>query len=180
MLQISTVHKLEEVENILRRVAQRHGVAVHAVAHIGHVLRDRGVRPTADALVFTLCRPDLYAPLLEADMRCSAFLPAHIAAWTEGGSAVLGALPPRAVCALLGRPDLDALAAPLERLLAEIMDEAARPQAAVGHHGQAAAGVLGATEANISTRATIPQRIDCRGTKIEELAGTGRHDAAGG
>jgi hypothetical protein len=32
----------------------------------------------------------------------------------------------------------------------------------------------------VNARASIPQRIDCRGTKVEELGGTGEHDAQGG
>jgi 3-isopropylmalate dehydrogenase len=37
-----------------------------------------------------------------------------------------------------------------------------------------------ATEEQINMRAALPQRIDTHGTKVEELAGTGRHDAQGG
>lgn len=36
------------------------------------------------------------------------------------------------------------------------------------------------TEEQISMRAALPQRIDSHGSKIEELAGTGVHDAKGG
>ena len=36
------------------------------------------------------------------------------------------------------------------------------------------------TEEQVSMRAAIPQRIDAHGSKIEELAGTGVHDAKGG
>jgi hypothetical protein len=32
----------------------------------------------------------------------------------------------------------------------------------------------------VNARAAIPQRVDCRGTKLEEIAGTGHHDAQGG
>lgn len=39
---------------------------------------------------------------------------------------------------------------------------------------------IGATEDLIDVRATIPQRIDSHGTKVEDLAGTGRHDSPGG
>ena len=39
---------------------------------------------------------------------------------------------------------------------------------------------IGATEELIDARATIPQRIDSHGTKVEDLAGTGEHDSAGG
>jgi hypothetical protein len=39
---------------------------------------------------------------------------------------------------------------------------------------------IGATENNIDVRATIPQRIDNKGTKVEDIAGTGEIDSAGG
>ena len=39
---------------------------------------------------------------------------------------------------------------------------------------------IGATEDLIDVRATIPQRIDSHGTKVEDLAGTGQHDSPGG
>lgn len=39
---------------------------------------------------------------------------------------------------------------------------------------------IGATEDQVDMRDTVPQRIDPKGTKVEELAGTGEHDSAGG
>jgi hypothetical protein len=39
---------------------------------------------------------------------------------------------------------------------------------------------IGATEDEMDTHMVIPQRIDRRGTKVEDLAGTGQHDSAGG
>jgi hypothetical protein len=39
---------------------------------------------------------------------------------------------------------------------------------------------IGAVEGQMSARGAIAQRIDRCGTKIEELAGTGEHDSAGG
>jgi hypothetical protein len=39
---------------------------------------------------------------------------------------------------------------------------------------------IGATEDQVDQRDTVPQRIDRVGTKIEDLAGTGQHDAEGG
>jgi hypothetical protein len=37
-----------------------------------------------------------------------------------------------------------------------------------------------ATEEHVNMRDTVPQRIDKKGTKIEDLAGTGQHDGSGG
>ncbi|HZT28888.1 MAG TPA: hypothetical protein VFA33_03325 [Bryobacteraceae bacterium] len=39
---------------------------------------------------------------------------------------------------------------------------------------------LGATEDQVNMRATLPQRVDSHGSKIEEMAGTGEVDAQGG
>ncbi len=38
----------------------------------------------------------------------------------------------------------------------------------------------GAIEEQVDQRGQLPQRIDAKGTKIEDLAGTGGHDAPGG
>jgi hypothetical protein len=37
-----------------------------------------------------------------------------------------------------------------------------------------------ATEDQVDTAHTVPQRIDKHGTKVEDLAGTGEHDSSGG
>ena len=39
---------------------------------------------------------------------------------------------------------------------------------------------IGATEDQMDIRGAVPQRIDKKGSKIEDLAGTGEHDSAGG
>jgi hypothetical protein len=39
---------------------------------------------------------------------------------------------------------------------------------------------LGATEDQVNMRATVPQRLDSHGSKVEDIAGTGEVDAQGG
>jgi hypothetical protein len=39
---------------------------------------------------------------------------------------------------------------------------------------------IGATEDQVNMSAQVPQRIDARGTKVEDLVGVGRHDSQGG
>ena len=39
---------------------------------------------------------------------------------------------------------------------------------------------VGATEDNVNMRDTVPQRINRRGSKVEDIAGTGEQDAKGG
>jgi len=149
------------------------------LAHVGKQLRESN--PGTDASVFCVCAQELYNALLAADVRMSAFLPCRIAAYTEGGGAVFETVSPLDFCRLLNRPDLAPLALPLENLLRAIMEEAGKPLAAVSRAATAEhRGGVGATEEQMNTRGAIPQRIDCHGTKVEELGGTGEHDAQGG
>lgn len=56
----------------------------------------------------------------------------------------------------------------------------ARPaETTVTHRDRKLSGI-GATEDQVDARATIPQRIDNKGTKLEDEAGTGEIDSSGG
>jgi uncharacterized protein (DUF302 family) len=177
MLQVISEHALGSVEPALRRAAHRNGASVLAVSRVGQ----HAPAGADDAIVFGICSPELYGALLGADIRMSAFLPCRIAAYSEAGRVTLASLSPLEFCRLLNRPDLAPLATPLEALLLRIMEEAAHAaavpeSAAAGKHR----GGLGATEEQMNVRGSIPQRIDCRGSKLEDLAGTGEHDSQGG
>ena len=59
------------------------------------------------------------------------------------------------------------------------MPEAPQAVEAPKGHERKLSGI-GATEDQMDSRDTIPQRIDRIGTKVEDLAGTGEHDSPGG
>ena len=171
MLEIRSTVKLEDIESVLKAVAPRHNANVTVVSHLG------GPR---EAVVFTLYQPKLYTSLLTADIRFAGFLPCRVAAWAEGDGVMLQALTPSLYCRVLDRADLEPLAAPLDDVLRQIMEDAARPVTASARTRHGAGTRWGATEDQVNMKATLPQRIDYRGTKIEDEAGTGTHDSAGG
>ncbi len=164
MLQIHTVAGLAEIETALRAAAARRGGELLAVTRFDRFLPKGGA-------AFTLSFPGIYAALLRAEIRFAAFLPSRIAACPVESGFLLDAVSPSEYCLLLRRPDLEPLAAGLERLLRGLLEDAARRRAR-----EAAAS----TEDQVNMRAAVPQRIDRHGSKIEELAGTGVHDAQGG
>jgi len=176
MLQIRSTQRFDQVELGLRAAAERHGGSVLAVSHVGHLVRGEQASEGVDAVTVTVCFSSLYAPLLNADIRFSAFLPSRVAICARADGVFLESLSPREYCRMLHRPDLEPLAANLEEALRLAMEEAAhaRPRAAE------AAGGHKSTEDQVNMRGAVPQRIDCHGTKVEELAGTGVHDAQGG
>lgn len=181
MLRVNSEQRLEAIEEALRRAAHRHGASVLAVTPVGQLLRERDSEAGEDAVVFTLCHHELFATLLEAEIRVSAFLPCRIAAYTQSGRVTLEAMSPIEMGRLLNRPDLVQFSGPLETVLCQILEETARPEARAAQASTALhRGGLGATEEQVHLRGAVPQRIDCRGTKVEDLGGTGEHDSRGG
>lgn len=87
---------------------------------------------------------------------------------------------PVAFAKALDHPEVEPLAASLEGLLNSLLDEMRRPAVLTARTGGHAESALGATEDQMNMRGTVPQRIDRRGSKIEEIAGTGQQDSPGG
>lgn len=54
-----------------------------------------------------------------------------------------------------------------------------KPRTAAASPGRAPSG-FGATDDMVDMKDTVAQRIDDRGTKVEDLGGVGEHDAKGG
>jgi hypothetical protein len=55
-----------------------------------------------------------------------------------------------------------------------------RASAASGHGAGATDSSVGATENKTDMRGIVPQHLDNKGTKVEDIAGTGEHDSQGG
>lgn len=172
MLEVRSTQPLDAVESALRQAAQAHGAAIQAVHRFGV----SGLR------TFALFQPEICAPLLAAEPRFAVFLPSHIAIRQTGAEEVcLEAASPVELCPLIDRPDLEMLALPLEKVLRRVMEAAGRANAMAAAGGQGLAHwALGATEDQVNMRGALPQRIDSRGSKLEDLAGTGEHDSSGG
>jgi uncharacterized protein (DUF302 family) len=180
MLQIHSTVKFEEIEPALRAAAQRHNATVTVVSHLGPSHPEGGTASPRDAFVFTLCHSRIYTALLAADIRFAGFLPCRVAAWPDAGGVMLEAMTPSEYCRVLGRADLEPAAA-LEKTLREILEDASQPHSAAARpRAGTAPSAWGATEDQVNMRAALPQRIDCRGTKVEDEGGTGTHDAPGG
>jgi len=180
MLSICSPHKLEQVEAALCRAAQQHGAHILAVQPLGELFSGEARQGTRDAISFSVCHFELYRAMLAADVRFSLFLPCRIAAIRDEEGVSLVTVSPKLFCRHLNRSDLDRLVAPLETLLRTVMGDAAKASSLRVPQPHVTDSALGAREGQVSVRGPIPQRIDCRGTKIEDLAGTGEPDAPGG
>jgi hypothetical protein len=160
--------KLKDVELVLRRAVWRRKATISAV------------EPAGVATVYSILQPELYAKLLAADVRFAAFLPCRIVAYEQKGGTRLAAISPVEFARTFHCADLEVAAAAVENLLLEVLSDAGRPIAMAAGEGGHAESALGATEDQMNMRGTVPPRIDSRGSKVEELAGTGEQDSQGG
>ncbi|MFY9725093.1 MAG: DUF302 domain-containing protein [Bryobacteraceae bacterium] len=176
MLQIRSTHGFHATATRLQAATEQAGGTVLAVTDMGALLRmdaGQGMAEPAAATALTLCFTDLYAALLAADIRFAAFLPLRVAVCEKAGGIFLESVSPRECCRDLHRLDLEALATRLEERLRNVIESAAVSAASVTKPHKP-------TEDQVNMRAALPQRVDCHGTKIEDLAGTGKVDAQGG
>jgi uncharacterized protein (DUF302 family) len=178
MLHVPSKRRLEEMEAVLCRAAQHHDMRVLAVIHLGRLMSAE-TRPLHDVYVFTVCHAPLYAALLSAEPRFATILPCRIAAREDGNGITLETITAGEFSRWLGRDDLDQLTEPLDTALQALMQEASLPSAA-GVAQSKTDYSLGATEIQVNVRGTLPHRLDCHGTHVEDLAGTGKLDAPGG
>lgn len=130
--------------------------------------------------VFSLFLPEAYSELLAADIRFAALLPLRIAAHERDGAVVLSTASPVSLAQALGAPGAQPVASSLEALITALIDEVKRPMVLTARSGGHAESALGATEDQMNMRGTVPPRLDRRGTKVEEMAGTGEQDSPGG
>src|SRR5690242_21923463 len=127
MVQIRSTHGFHSTRMGLERAVDFHGGRVLAVGEVG----------SPGAVALTLCFSDLYAPLLDADIRFAAFLPLRVAVCEQPSGVFLESMSPRECCRILHRPDLEAAAARLEDHLRAVMEQAARPAAIAAAAGAA-------------------------------------------
>jgi uncharacterized protein (DUF302 family) len=183
MMQVHSFRRLEEVEKALQQAGSSHRAAVRTLCSLKQLLPASSSYPHREATIYSFSQPELHEALLGAEPRFASLLPCRVVAWEDAGGVTLEAVSPRDFCGLLARPDLEHTAGLLEASLRATLEEASRPRTATAAAAPARPGsryFLGATEDQVNMQGTVPQRIDNRGTKVEDLAGTGRHDAPGG
>lgn len=179
MIQVKSTYTLEQIESAICRAAQHHGARVVSTTRFRPLLSGESSAPER-AVTFTLVHTEIYRELLDADVRFASLLPCRIAALQHGDGVMLETISPASFSSLLEGASSPRWIAPLETLLREIIEEMAEAPSIPAQKARSAASTLGAREGQGRMAGSIPQRVDALGTKIEDIAGTGKVDAPGG
>lgn len=180
-----STNSLAEMEISLRQAAEDQGYTILGVYDLSGRLRDKGYPTRHEVRVFELCHPATYCKMLERDPVTAAVLPFRIAAHAVEGGVQLSAISLAPLAFTLDLSEADPLLLNVEMRIREIMAAASKPRQAPAPPASRQridpSRHQGAMEGQMDRmRGQIPQRIDRKGTKVEDLAGTGVHDAQGG
>lgn len=115
-----------ETLNAVQEAAKAQGFRVSGVHDLAASLKKEGYTRDPYAVV-EVCKAELSSQVLKAEPRFGAFMPCRIAVYQEGsGSVVTTVLPTRLMAFFPGKPEVQAAAVEVDRVMKAIIDSATR------------------------------------------------------
>lgn len=127
MLKIVETDKktVEQVGQDLEVAVKRRKFGVLAIHNLKETMAKKGVTFEPECRIYEVCNPLQAKKVLESDLAISTALPCRISIYQEGGKIKLATIKPTALIGQFGKPELKPVAEEVEKLLFEMMDEAA-------------------------------------------------------
>jgi len=128
MLKIVETDKktIEQVGKDLEEAVKKRKFGVLTIHNLKETLEKKGVSFSNECRIYEVCNPLQAKKVLESDLAISTALPCRISIYQEGGKVKLATIKPTALIGEFGKPDLKPVAEEVEKLLFEMMEEAAR------------------------------------------------------
>lgn len=128
MLKIAETDKktINQVGKDLEEAAKKRKFGILAAYNLKETLEKKGVSFSNECRIYEVCNPQQAKKVLESDMAISTALPCRISVYQEGPKVKLATIKPTALIEQFGRPNLRPVAEEIERLIFEMMDEAAK------------------------------------------------------
>ncbi len=122
---VETSKSFEQASTDLDAAVKRHQFGVLHVHDLGTTLRSKGIDFADQCKVFEVCSPQQAAKVMAIDMQLNMALPCRISVYSKGGKTYLGMIRPQQMLAQLSDdPRLATIAAEVERVTREMIDEA--------------------------------------------------------
>ena len=124
LFKLSTTKTVSEAAAGLRSAVQAHSFGVMHVHDLKETMAKKGVEFAHECLIFEVCQPQQAKTVLEENMSVSTALPCRISIYEEGGKTVLATLKPTTLLAMFNTPQLETVAAEVEKAIMKIMTDA--------------------------------------------------------
>ncbi|MFC1679503.1 DUF302 domain-containing protein [Elusimicrobiota bacterium] len=122
---IETEKSVREVERSFPEAAKKHGFGVLGTHDLKSKMNEKGVDFDRECLVFEVCNPNKAKKVLEGDMAISTALPCRVSVYDDGGKTKIATIKPTALLGMFPNPELKPVAEEVERILFDIMKDAA-------------------------------------------------------
>ena len=123
---VESKKSLERVMADLELAVSRNKFGVLGVLDLKAKMAEKGVPFTRECRILEVCNPQQAKRVLEANLEISTALPCRISVYEESGKTKLATIKPTAMIDLFPNPELKGVAEEVERVLVQIMAEAAR------------------------------------------------------
>jgi uncharacterized protein (DUF302 family) len=124
LFKLSTTKTVNEAAVDLRAAVEAHYFGVMHVHNLKETMAKKGVEFDHECLIFEVCQPQQAKTVLEENMSVSTALPCRISIYEEGGKTVLATLKPTTLLAMFNTPQLETVAAEVEKTIIRIMTDA--------------------------------------------------------
>ncbi len=124
LFKLSTTKTVSEAAADLRAAVEAHYFGVMHVHDLKETMAKKGVEFAHQCLIFEVCQPQQAKTVLEENMSVSTALPCRISIYEEGGKTILATLKPTTLLAMFNTPQLEPVAAEVEKTIIRIMNDA--------------------------------------------------------
>jgi uncharacterized protein (DUF302 family) len=125
LFQVKSDKPLDEIERGLHESAARHQFGIIAVHDLEGMLKNKGVDLGMECRIYEVCNPHQAKVVLESEGAISTALPCRISVFGENGHYTLATLRPTELMKGFTRPEVEPVAEAVEKVLIEMMQDAA-------------------------------------------------------
>ncbi len=125
-IEVRTRKSPSKVGEDLKAAAQKRKFGVLHVHDVTDTLREKGVSYDRQLFIYEICNPFAAKKVLDTNVRISTALPCRVAVYDDGGETVIITIRPTKLLEIFNEPTLRNVAAEVEEVFEEILEEAAR------------------------------------------------------
>jgi uncharacterized protein (DUF302 family) len=125
LINVESKKSIEELRRAVEEKAKEKGFGVMGVHEVSNILRSKGVPISYNCVIVEICQPKAASQVLSKNAYISTAMPCRISIFEEGDKVLLSTIAPTQMLNMFNEPELKDVAQEIERLVKEIMEEAA-------------------------------------------------------
>jgi len=126
LINVESSKSVEEVRKSLEEKAKEKGFGVMGVHEVTNILQNKGFPISYNCVIVEVCQPKAASQVLSKNAYISTAMPCRIAIFEQDGKTILSTINPIQMIEMYNEPELKDLAQEVEKLIREMMEEAAK------------------------------------------------------